>query len=61
MSARVSRCAALASLLPLLAGCPADPPSPAVRAWQAVAMNLPEAALSVTGTSDHVVWVVGAD
>ena len=61
MSARVSRCTALASLLPLLAGCPADPPNPAVRAWQAVATNLSEAALSVTGTSDHDVWVVGAD
>ncbi|MBP6832170.1 MAG: vanadium-dependent haloperoxidase [Deltaproteobacteria bacterium] len=51
----------LAALIPLLSGCPDDPPGPVSRAWQAVATELPEAALSVTGTSARDVWVVGAD
>lgn len=42
---------------------PVPPPPPPVdnRAWQSVGQNLPEALMSVTGTSRNDVYVVGAD
>jgi hypothetical protein len=47
------------------AGCsdpaPPPPPTPPALKWETVAKGLPAALLSVSGTSDKDVWVVGAD
>ena len=54
---------AIAALTAVLfaAGCPDNTPTPSARHWQVVARDLPEAVLSVAGTSATNVWAVGAD